>query len=182
MKTKKNETELRELFGNITYDMIAEQVAQATKLKTAEKIFEDFERYFNLTTQGSYKIQCDLFLDDLKEKWLEESCKHEFAGNSGAVKQKAGVEMKGNYSFKWKVTSGYPSIFRGEDKINFKEDTSLEVFKEAIRCAISEGSDCVYGQRLQLCQQANTCECGCTDWCIFKPKKQKKACVEKCCK
>ena len=43
MKTNK-EIELRELFGNITYDMIAEQVAQATRqevYKEVKAVLED---------------------------------------------------------------------------------------------------------------------------------------------
>ena len=65
---KKNEIELRELFGNITYDMIVEQVAQETKQEVYKEVRnEAIELSKNIAT-----IERRWY--DLME-WLEEKQK-----------------------------------------------------------------------------------------------------------
>ena len=77
---KKNETELRELFGNITYDMIAEQGIEIGK----QEVLKHLEDIINLIPTESestavkgvwYDRTAEEFKEELLKKWFEEKQK-----------------------------------------------------------------------------------------------------------
>ena len=83
MKTNK-EIELRELFGNITYDMIAEQVAQATRQEVLKQPFLLLQKalaelrtqkFFVKTLGAGRDVVLVSDIDKIEKKWLEEKQK-----------------------------------------------------------------------------------------------------------